>query len=258
MPAKDIFHAERRFASNPTPEHLSQIKTWLEDEKEESGHSFICNWGVIESSFGRNELFVATNQDDFAIAFLAWDEHTESLINLNIAVVHPAYRENGVAKFLIYKSFELFRDNGCLVAELECQPPTSEPVWRKLNFQDFPQQVQSEESWRSWRKSTYLYRPLITAAKVNKRQETNNLIELWDKDPYLAKHLPSTWSWYISFNEDYELTEPIIFPCDPNWRLRWTQNGETLLDKKVKYFLDYTQETFEYLLITELPHIGVS
>ena len=66
-------------------------------------------------------------------------------------------------------------------------------------------------------------------------------IELWDVEPYEAMETEPRWTWYIE-NDEGRLLYPILHPCNCNWNLRWSRNGDVLKEDKIKYF---TNEDFE-------------
>jgi hypothetical protein len=61
------------------------------------------------------------------------------------------------------------------------------------------------------------------------------VLELWNKEPYQVKEkdMPN-WTWGV--NEKGELENPILFPCNYDWNLRWRRNDEIIREDKVKYF----------------------
>ena len=232
----------------PTKNHLKQIKNWLIAEHHKTGEGFYCNWNIIESSYKREELCCITS-NNVAIGFAAWGRN-EPIAHLDIVEVHPDLRRKGFGKTLVEGCFNHFRNLGLLVVDLECQPPTSEPVWRCLGFYDFPE---FERFSSNYSDSVNLYRPLITHLEANTQSEAIEVVELWDKEPYPARDLEPVWTWSILRQENTQkLISPIIHPCDPNWRMRWRKENKVLQDEKVKRFSKDSKNWNRYITMTEL------
>lgn len=88
------------------------------------------------------------------------------------------------------------------------------------------------------------FKPLIEIQTISKTGHAKNKIELWDIEPYQINSNPPKWTWDFEI-ENNKLGLPIIHPCNCNWNLRWTKNGEIIKENKVKY-LDAKENRVEY------------
>lgn len=232
----------------PTKIHRGQLKTWLQAEDEANGDGFYCNWRIIENSFERSELFCVL-ADDKAVGFLAWSMWNK-YVELAIAEIHPAMRGAGLGRRLMGTSFAELANRGALVADLTCLPPTSEVIWRRMGFQDIPGPLQDADS------GVELYRTLTTAAAANVKLRTDEILELWDCEPWEAKDKPPAWTWeLIRKAGSTQLVHPIIFPCSPDWQLRWMKGDIVLDEKKVKHFMPRSLGS-RYLIYTHFDEVG--
>lgn len=238
------------FVVRPTKTHLRQIEDWLIAERSETGEGFYCNWKIIASSYEQKELWCITSNNE-AIGFAVWGK-SDFAARLDIVEVRPDLRRRGFGKILIEKCFNYFRKLGLLVVDLECQPTTSEPIWRRLGFRDFPK-CKAKFS-QNYDHSVNLYRPLVTPLEANSQSAAIEVLELWDRDPWEAGDSEPTWTWATLMQGDTQkLVKPIIHPCDQNWRLRWRKGSRVLIDEKVKRFSEDSSSWGNYVIITELP-----
>lgn len=233
----------------PTKTHLSQLQTWLKAEHENEGDGFFCNWNIIERSFEDDALFCITS-DELAIGFLAWRNHG-GRVRLDICEIQPGFRRMELGRHLIEASLARFAQKGVFIADLECQPPTSEPVWRKMGFIDFPRPLHNLYS----HSGTELYRPLQAAAIANASTGCSEVLELWACEPWEVKNKSPAWTWEIKRESgSTQLVNPIIFPCSRDWQLRW-RRGETVFgEKKIKHFLPGSLNA-DYLIYTHLDEV---
>lgn len=230
----------------PTETHLDQLRGWLKAEIDEGGWGFFCNWCIIERSFHDEELFcIAAN--GIAIGFLVWTKRDYE-VRLDICEVHPEYRQAGLGRRLVEASLAKFEGGGALVAELECQPPTSEPFWRKMGFLDFPSHL--EDPYLD--SGIELYCPLKPATRPNEKSDCEEVLELWACEPWNVENKSPAWTWEIVREPgSTRLSKPIIFPCSREWNLRWRKHGLTLAEGKVKYFSPTSLGGY-YLVYTHL------
>ena len=227
--------------TNPTSKQLAEIKSWLVEEKKNFNEGFYCNWNIIQNSFNENKLFVL-ELDNSSIGFITWADHGEQYIDINLVEIHPNFRNQGFGKILYSKTEKFFRECNYLAVKLFCRPESSETFWKKMGFTKFSEKIESEEEL------TY-YKPLINTKELSVGKFLANKIELWDVEPYELKEQEPKWTWEI-YNNNY----PILQPCNPNWNLRLTKNGQIVKEDKIKYF-DSEKEIefgpFLYLTLTE-------
>ena len=106
---------------------LTEILAWLEQEKVDTGHSFIVNEGTIRDYFARGELFVI-RLDGKAAAFQA------KRFSPSISVVRPDLRGQGYGRALAeWTIADALKSDVCAL-EIQCQPGTSIPFWRAMGF----------------------------------------------------------------------------------------------------------------------------
>lgn len=227
---------------SPTQSDLIEIEKWLIEEDKTSGDGFYCNWTIIEKAF-RNKEFITLNHNDFPIGFLVWSKG-EIYAEIDIMEIKPENRNGGIGKYFFDQIAEYFRNEGFVAIKLFCSPIESEKFWRKMDFIKFPDRGYSESEL------TY-YKPLIEVQHTINNNSVNK-IELWNVEPYKVKNSEPKWTWETHPNLD-KLLLPIIQPCNLNWNLRWTRNGEIIREDKVKYFSKNNRIEYNpFLYITEL------
>ena len=234
--------------TNPTKIDLYEIIGWLKEEYELNGEGFYCNRNIISSSQKTGTLIVFKNDND-CVGFVVWSELKKFVISIDIFVIHPDYRNKCLGKIFYNYVREHFKNDSYKVFKLFCQPASSEGFWKKMFFSKLPKFGYSEHEL------TY-FSVLVNTASSN-YIEGADIIELWDVEPIWAEDKEPKWVWYIE-PKNNELILPIIHPCDCNWQIRWSRNGNVLKEEKVKYI---TTKNFEYyfdkfLIISNLKNIG--
>lgn len=206
---------------NPNSIQLEEIKQWLIEENKSSKQGFFCNWNIIENSF-KEKRFWIYQVEGKVIGFISWTEY-DSYLGIDIMEIHPTYRNRGIGRAFYEKAEDFFRFKDFKAIELFCAPEESEKFWKRMNFIKFPNIGYSEPELK-------YYKPLIDI-NTSIKEETLNKLELWDLEPNQRKDHKPRWTWEIKENQN-----PIIQPCNPNWNLRLTINGEKIKEDKVKYF----------------------
>ena len=230
---------------NPTEKHLSQLEKWLIDELNKTGIGFYKNWNIITKSFDKNELVVLT-ENDFAIGFLVYNIY-EVIIEIDIAELNPNYRNKGLGRKLIEDTLSEFKKNGVMVCELFCSPENSEPIWKSLGFENFPDFPHDSK--------IRMFKPLVPSLTISEPNEMNERIELWNMEPYLAEKNIPEWTWNITFKENSrELIKPIIHPANYDWQLSWKKGTETKFKNKVKRYNSDRIEFGNFIVIKALPN----
>lgn len=121
-----------------------------------------------------------------------------------------------------------FKSLNFLSFKLFCAPRESEKFWRKQHFIQFPQVIYSESDLT-------FYKPFIKTAKPNQNINDENVLELWNREPYLVTpNNKPNWSWNIDENGSPENT--IFFPCHYDWKLCWRKSKKIIKEGKIKYF----------------------
>lgn len=235
---------ELELNTSPTQLDLTYIEKWLITEENTFHESFYRNWTVIEKAFLENRLITLLINND-PKGFIVW-RNNEIYAEIDIFVIESNYRKTGKGK----KFFEEFTDYvtniGLYAIKLFCSPRESEKFWRKMGFIKFPNRGYSESDLT-------FFKPLIETEQPAETPNTLNKLELWNVEPYQIKDKPPKWIWNLEDNTTH-LSKPIIHPCNCNWNLRWTKNGEIIRDDKIKYFeTNSNQIDFSpFLYITKL------
>jgi len=232
---------------NPTNTHLHQIETWLIDERNQYNEGFYCNWNNVSNHFDNKELFCLVEHEQ-VIGFVCWRIY-EKTVHLEIVEIMRPKRGSGLGRMMVEESLEVFKKKGALVADIECSPAESEPVWRKLGF-------------IAYQKNEYItnptkFKPLIPYQELLTDSDTNSnglKVELWNGEPWETRKLPPNWSWVVSYKTNTkELEQPIIYPANHNWRIRLSQGEKMLYDEKIKHRKDVDTIHFgSFLIIREI------
>ncbi len=217
---------------SPKSHHLNEIREWLQKEDRSFNEGFFCQMDIIENSFQKNRLIVVT-KDDVAVGFLTF-YFSDYIVNIEIAEVKPSERKKGIGKFLLQGSFDGFIEDGVFVAQLFCAPASSEKIWKRMGFNNFPNGIIREPR-------IYLYKILVETTELYIQEEVAELIELWDSEDY-GNEIPSMWRWEIVRQEkSNKLVKPIIHPCSDKWSVAHRIGSETFANNSFRYvFLSCT------------------
>ena len=218
--------AEMEINITPTQFDLEKIEEWLIEEEREFNEGFYCNWNIIEKAFNKGELITLSLKEK-PIGFLVWSKG-EIYAEIDILEIKPDLRKRGIGEAFFEQISEYFKQKGFLVIKLFCSPRESEKFWKNMGFIKFPDREYSESDL------TY-FKPLIKTQSTSVNQKNDNKLELWDVEPYQKNSNQPKWTWNVELNNG-KLLFPIIQPCNCNWNLKWTKNGETIREDKVKYF----------------------
>ena len=226
---------------NPTKKNLSEIKEWLEKEYQETGEGFLVNWDVIEDAFEKNRL-IACLEDNQPIGFLVYKILDEVSV-IVIAEIHPSRRKDGGGRKLVEDSLKYFERKGAMVTQLNCSPASTERVWKKLGFLNYPK-------FHSENRRTGLYKILVDSLPFDlETSPVKETIEVWN--PLNYNDSESKWSWNIDFKDNSRiLTKPIVFPADYNWRMKWSKGKDIYFDDEIHRFdkIDFSS----FLIIEKL------
>lgn len=229
--------------TNPTVQHFKEIKKWLQEEDYLTGEGFYCQLHTLENSFLKKKLIVITERD-MVVGFLTYYFY-EHIVNIEIVEVKPDNRRNGIGKFLLHDSISYFVENGALVAQLFCSPVSSEKVWKRMGFVNFPDGIIRESK-------IYLYQILVETAKLYITGKEAVLIELWDFEDY-RDEFPPKWRWVVNHQEkSNKLMIPIIHPCGEEWSVAYKVGSDILEKRTVKYFDEKKHYNGHFLIVLEL------
>ena len=243
-------HQNASISFNPSLINLSEIEGWLIEEDRKNNEGFYCNWKLIKKSFEEKCLAVISFNNS-AIGFITWYE-SELVATIDICEIKPTERGKGYLKILFTEVCAFFLKKNIVTLSLECAPASSEVVWRKLGFIDFPEMpklgIYSDYGNKK------LYKVLISNVYENEEIiEGSETIELWNVEPHEKESIAPIWKTQISFQTNKnKLQKWIIFPCKPDLRIRWRKGNEIYKVSKVKYFQPERIEFGAFLIIKRL------
>lgn len=227
----------------PDKYDLATIKQWLYEEYLSLNclSGFYCNWDMIETGFEKHRLLVYSLKNK-PIGFVLWHEF-EECISIDIMAIAQPLRGLGIGKALVEILYIYFRKKNAFALKLFCAPKSSVSFWKgKMKFIQFPNRGYSESEFT-------FYKLLINTNLSVTKPNSQNKLELWDDEPYMINIKKPKWSWNIDDDLRYN---PIIHPCNYNWNLRLTRNGEIIKDDKIKYFSNKSIEKGDFLYINSL------
>ncbi|WP_338731433.1 GNAT family N-acetyltransferase [Mangrovimonas cancribranchiae] len=228
---------------HPSEKHLADIKNWLIKEWNETKSGFYCNWNIIEEEFAKNNVAVIT-ENDFVIGFLVYRIYEFQAI-IDIAETKPTERKKGIARKLINDTLDYFGQKGVLVCELFCSPENSEPFWKRIGFENFPDLPHNSR--------INMFKPLVETLKPTEKAKSDTKISLWNCEPYQADREKAKWNWDLNFADDNKtLTKPIIFPVSSDWQVELTKNGQKIVSEKVKRFRIDLADNGSFMIIRKL------
>lgn len=228
---------------NPNEKHIIDVKNWLFDEWNKTNSGFYCNWDTISDEFEDNNVSVITKNDK-AIGFVVHRIH-DLIAVIDIVEIKPSERKQGVAKKLINGVLDLFKQKGVLVTRLYCSPEDSEPFWRRIGFNNFPELPND--------KKINMFKPLVETLNPKGKAKTNTTISLWNYEPYQADEISAKWHWDLNFLKDNKtLEKPIIFPVSSDWKIELIKNGQKIISNKVKRFPIDLADYGSFMIIREV------
>lgn len=237
---------ENHIEMAPTLQDIKEILVWLKEERDRDarGHGFYNNKNIIMDSFRLGNAIVFKHENK-SIGLIVWNESDDILVNIDIFVIHPSYRGKGFGELFYHDVCNYFVEKGFKAVKLFCEPKTSEKFWVKMGL------LKLHDCGYTEHELTY-YGVLIDVASTI-YLDNAEIIELWDVEPYEAMEAEPRWTWYIE-NDEGKLLYPILHPCNCNWNLRWSRNGEVLKEGKIKYFTNKDFELFKskFLYIEKL------
>ena len=220
--------------TRPSNEDIDEIMIWLKRECEITGEGFYNNRGKIYDALQTNEVIVL-KMEGINIGLVVC-RGEDILVNIDIFVIDNKYRQHGYGSVLFNAISEFYIDEGFKVLKLFCEPKSSESFWKRMGFEKMPDCNYSQHEL------TYFKTIVDTASSA---QVTGlDVIELWDVEPRLAVGNSSKWKWYVEI-ENGKLVNPIIQPCNCDWKLRLSRDGKVINEGKIKYF---TEEDFELFI----------
>lgn len=216
----------------PNKQDIREILEWLKSY----GDGFYNNKNVIEKAFGDGECIVL-KKGKKNIGLVIWTDKDKKQVEIDIFVIHPDYRRQGLGRFYYNEISNYFRIKGFKTVKLFCEPKKSKLFWEKMGFIKLP------DCGRTENELTY-YTILVDIASKEKVNMIDK-VELWNLEPDFIEGEKPKWTWYVK-NKDGILEKPIIHPCKCDWYLRWSRNNKVIKDGKVKYFTNKNNELYSY------------
>jgi predicted GNAT family acetyltransferase len=220
---------------SPTIKQINEIERWLIAENRKTGDGFYCNWMSIKNSFDKQQM-ITISANNKTVGFATFDIESKNTAVIEIVEIRPSCRKMGFARELTNELFNFFERQFIKVVFLNCSPETSEPIWKKIGFIEFPDPIDNYNSRALSGKP--LYKILTDHMQTNTFEFADETIELWNKEPHKTnENTQHTYLWNLEFiNGTRKLIKPIIQPGNRYWRMRWRINGKTVKDDSIKYF----------------------
>jgi ribosomal protein S18 acetylase RimI-like enzyme len=239
-----------RIVSNPKPEHLLQIFTWLHEEFMNSINGFYGNYDVINNAFINKRIICAVDNEK-SIGYLVYS-YDKLTANILIANVKTEYKNKGIGKKLLNFLEKKLINKGIKAIDLKCSPVNSKKIWKKLGFKEL-KEIKNHCNMNNWA-TPYLYKILVESEKpVKSNAKSKYFVELFCNDPIKNDAIPN-YKWKINPNKI--ATKPIIYSVDSEWILRYYIDGELKKETKIKKFY-YGKYSFNnFLIVNEVPFIN--
>ena len=202
----------------------------------------------VKSSFKRKELIILFKEKEL-IGFSAY-QFEYPVSRITVFEIVKKFRGKGLGKKLVNKTLKEIKKKKGEVVELFCSPVDSESFWKKVGFKNLPET-------RFTNGKIIMYKTLIETLLPNQSDDfeiddNQEIIELWDVEPFQADRNKPKWRWRIN---SYEFKKPIIQPTDSNWQIRWRKGGIEIKKGKVKYFSSNQIEFGNFMILRDLIDI---
>lgn len=231
---------------NPKKDDIEEILNWLKSERDyiNYGLGFYNNKNVIIDALNQNRVFTLKINDK-NIGLVVWSDIEDEIVDIDIFTVHPNFRNQGVGRELYNSIYRYFEGLNYKVLKLYCEPKESESFWKKMGLEKISDDIRGihELSYYKILVKTASTKPIINSEKI----------ELWNVDFTEVEGKYPIKTWYVKSNE-YHLTKPLIYPCNYDWYLRWTKNGEIIFENELICITDYDDKFYRrpFLIITDL------
>lgn len=203
-----------------TNDNLEATEKWLLEEYTKTQKGFYPEWPFMKDPV--KKLIILTKGNE-CVGFLKWIDG-ENHIDICNFEIRPEYRNKGIGRIFFERISSYFRQKKFVAFKLYCAPKESEGFWREMGFIPLPDIGFSQPELS-------FYKLLIDVKEPTDSPDKQNKLELWNSlFPYSGNGKP-TWCWNMDLNN---IEKPILMPCDPDWRCRWTKDGKIIHDYKVK------------------------
>lgn len=231
---------------SPEETYVNQIRSWLHQELVNRKNQFYYNF--INADFTGTNFICYVNEDDEAIGFMQYSL-SEKVAHIDIAVVKFEHQRKGIGGMLLNALTAMFVNKGAVAISLMCEPKSSERRWKKLGFKSFKEVenhgfLSSRNFGHPW-----LYKIIIPYQKATRSLKLHSYIELWTQEEHVvqSRNIQPTYRW------DANLTKnPIIYPTDHDWMIRYVKQGEVIYQGKVKRFNFGHSDHDNFLIVDRL------
>jgi hypothetical protein len=233
---------------NPENEDVEEILHWLKYERDyiNYGLGFYNNKNVILSALNQNRV-ITLKINNKNIGLVVWSDIENEIVDIDIFTIHPDFRNQGFGRYFYNSIYSYFKKLNYKVLKLFCEPKESELFWKKMELEKIPENI------RGINKFSY-YKILVQTASTKPMIDSEK-IELWNVDCTEVEGKYPIKTWFVDSNE-YHLKEPLIYPCDYDWYLRWSKNEEIFFEGEVIYLNDYDEYYRRpFLFITDLIEV---
>lgn len=237
--------------TNPSKDHLKQVKSWLRREEIDTGHSFICNWDIIADRYSKSK-FICALQEDLPIAFFTWCG-LGRVANDLIAVVKPEFRGKGIgSQFMDSVETYLFDKRGVLAMCGECKPESSESFWRGRGYVDFP-----AEHTINQKGGIQIYKSLMCNNGNTASSGPIANIQLWNRDIGDVQDRDQA-DVHLSVPLDKSLRPavPVVLPAHGDWKVAVAIGDHKPVFGKVKYVIPGQHREIDFLTLMDFAFIN--
>ena len=234
---------------NPKKEDVEEILNWLKSEQDYINYDlgFYNNKNAILSALDQNKV-ITLKINDKNIGLVVWSDIEDEIIDIVIFTIHPNFRNQGLGRKFYDSIYRYFEELNFKVLKLFCEPKESESFWKKMGLEKFSENI------RGINELSY-YKILVKTASTKAIVDSEK-IELWNVDSIDAIGKSPIKTWYVKSSE-FHLKEPLIYPCNTDWYLRWSKNGEIIFEDEVINLTDYEDKYYRrpFLFITDLIEV---
>lgn len=212
-------------------------------EPAEKNISEIEVWGLEKSylykSFREKTLIVA-EIDNITVGFYCLNIiKNELAIKIETAEIKDEYRNKGIGKFIFDEILKKYRRRKYYCFTLYCSPKESQFYWKKLGFDYFPANKNSNK--------IEMFRAI---KNINKQVENfdsySNTIEILDD-------YSTSYKWKFDFEDNTnKLKLPIIFFGNYKWKMILRINGKVIYSDEYRRF-DKNSKIDSCVFIKSIP-----
>lgn len=213
---------------------INEIQSWSE--------YWDSSCSTILQAFKNKELIVA-KYDNKIVSYYAYRKKSITIF-ISLVETKTNFRKKGIAKKILEKLLENYKNTNFKAFYLYCSPKESQFYWKKVGFEYFPEN--KLESKIYMHKIFGEVMPLIN----DNEKRPKNYIEFWNKDLPRKDENPKWFSELIFKENTNELIKPILFFGKDKWYINIVKDN---LSNKLR-FKDYDRKYkyHECIYITEI------